>query len=164
MRLYLGVCPSPLGILYLVSDESSLLSISFSYPENGDEFILADTAAIKAARQWLKRYFRGENPPLSSVPFRLEGTSFEKDVWEILLTIDYGKTTTYGEIASLIAQKREISRMSAQAVGGAVGRNRLPVLIPCHRVLGKGGRLTGYTGGIEKKIILLEIEKVVWRW
>ena len=163
MRKYLRKYTSPIGVLYLVSDEEYLLSISFDRPDSND-YIIEDTTALRAAERWLEEYFGGGMPDICSVPFRMEGTPFEEEVWSILLTIGYGKTMTYGEIASLIAERRGMKRMSAQAVGGAVGRNRLPVLIPCHRVLGKNGKLTGYSGGIDKKIRLLEIENIEWRW
>ena len=91
---------------------------------------------------------------------KLEGTEFRKAVWKILLTIPYGESMTYGEIAAIIAKQRGISRMSAQAVGGAVGHNPISIIVPCHRVLGADGSLTGYAGGIEKKIALLKIENI----
>ena len=163
MRRYLKKYPSGIGELWLVSDEEYLLSISFERPDSND-CIIEDTPALRAAERWLEEYFGGGRPDICSVPFRMEGTPFEREVWAILLTIGYGKTMTYGEIAAVIAARRGMKRMSAQAVGGAVGRNRLPVLIPCHRVLGKDGRITGYAGGIDKKIRLLEIENIYWRW
>ena len=92
-------------------------------------------------------------------PISIETTPFRKAVWEILLAIPYGKTMTYGEIARLIAGQRGIAKMSAQAVGGAVGHNPISLIIPCHRVVGTGGRLTGYAGGIDRKIRLLTMEK-----
>ena len=90
----------------------------------------------------------------------MEGTAFRKEVWEILLEIPYGETTTYGRIAEQIAAKRGMARMSAQAVGGAVGSNPISIIVPCHRVVGTNGSLTGYAGGIEKQIRLLELEGV----
>ncbi|HIR45503.1 MAG TPA: MGMT family protein, partial [Candidatus Ventrisoma faecale] len=91
-------------------------------------------------------------------PMHMLGTAFQKEVWEILRTIPYGETTTYGGIAAKIAKKRGLPRMSAQAVGNAVGRNELSILIPCHRVVGTNGSLTGYAGGIDKKTALLKLE------
>ena len=91
-------------------------------------------------------------------PMHMLGTNFQKEVWEILRTIPYGETTTYGEIAAKIAKQRGLARMSAQAVGNAVGRNELSILIPCHRVVGATGSLTGYAGGIDKKTVLLKLE------
>ena len=94
------------------------------------------------------------------VPLHLIGSDFQREVWEILQTIPYGKTITYGDIAKQIATRRGLSRMSAQAVGGAVGHNPLSVIVPCHRVVGSNGNLTGYAGGIDKKEALLTLEGV----
>ena len=94
-------------------------------------------------------------------PLKMQTTSFRKQVWEIMLTIPYGKTMTYGEIAAKIAQKKGLKKMSAQAVGGAVGHNAIALIIPCHRVIGTNGRLTGYAGGISKKVKLLQLEKAL---
>ena len=94
------------------------------------------------------------------MPLHFIGTDFQKEVWEILSSIPYGQTTTYGEIAKQLAAKKGLAHMSAQAVGGAVGRNEISIIIPCHRVVGTNGSLTGYAGGIDKKIVLLQLEKV----
>lgn len=93
------------------------------------------------------------------IPLHFIGTDFQKEVWEILYTIPYGETMTYGEVASMLAEKKGLKRMSAQAVGGAVGRNDISIIVPCHRVVGANGSLTGYAGGIDKKIALLRLEK-----
>ena len=93
------------------------------------------------------------------MPLHFTGTDFQNEVWEILYTIPYGKTMTYGEIAKKIAEKKGLKRMSAQAVGGAVSHNEISVIVPCHRVVGTNGSLTGYAGGIEKKAALLKLEK-----
>ena len=109
--------------------------------------------------QWLELYFQGEIPDF--IPeLKLEGTEFREAVWKILLTIPYGESMTYGEIAAIIAKQRGVPRMSAQAVGGAVGHNPVSIIVPCHRVLGADGSLTGYAGGLEKKIALLKIENI----
>lgn len=92
------------------------------------------------------------------MPLHFVGTDFQNEVWEILYAIPYGQTMTYGEIAQFLAEKRGVKRMSAQAVGGAVGRNEISIIVPCHRVVGTNGSLTGYAGGIEKKIALLKLE------
>ena len=112
-----------------------------------------DLTIFKKATKWLDDYFNGLNP---EIDFKLnpQGSEFRKNVWKILTEIPYGKTVTYGEIASLLSPT-----MSAQAVGGAVGHNPISILIPCHRVLGANGKLTGYAGGIERKIKLLELER-----
>ena len=109
--------------------------------------------------QWLDIYFRGKAPGFTP-PINMKTTPFRKSVWEILLTIPFGKTMTYGEIADRIARQNGLSRMSAQAVGGAVGHNAISLIIPCHRVVGANGSLTGYAGGIDKKAKLLALEQV----
>ena len=109
------------------------------------------------AKQWLDVYFSGREPDFK-VPLHFIGTDFQKEVWEILYSIPYGQTTTYGEIAKQLAAKRGLEHMSAQAVGGAVSHNEISILVPCHRVVGTNGSLTGYAGGIDKKIALLKLE------
>ncbi|GFI62277.1 methylated-DNA--protein-cysteine methyltransferase [Clostridiales bacterium] len=111
------------------------------------------------AQKWLDIYFTGKNPDFTP-SLNMKTTAFRKAVWEILLTIPYGQTMTYGEIASKIAKQSGLTRMSAQAVGGAVAHNSISLIIPCHRVVGTNGSLTGYAGGINKKIQLLELEGV----
>ena len=93
------------------------------------------------------------------MPLKFTGSEFQNEVWEILYAIPYGKTVTYGEIAKELANRRGIGKMSAQAVGGAVGKNEISIIVPCHRVVGSNGSLTGYAGGIDKKISLLKLEK-----
>ena len=112
---------------------------------------------LKDALRWLDIYFSGQKPDFLP-KLHLIGTDFQREVWDILLEIPYGQTVTYGEIARKIADKRGLKTMSAQAVGGAVGHNRVSVIVPCHRVIGSDGSLTGYAGGIERKIKLLDIE------
>ena len=111
---------------------------------------------FEKAKQWLDIYFSGKEPDFT-VPLHFTGTDFQNEVWEILCTIPYGQTMTYGEIAKQIAVKKGLPRMSAQAVGGAVGHNEISIIVPCHRVVGTNGSLTGYAGGIDKKIKLLTI-------
>ncbi len=113
-----------------------------------------------AAKKWLDKYFGGQKPAISGLPLAPEGGEFRQEVWKILCEIPYGEVVTYGDIAKKIAQKRGKVRMSSQAVGGAVGHNPISIVIPCHRVVGAAGNLTGYAGGIDKKIKLLEIEGV----
>ncbi len=112
---------------------------------------------FRQTENWLDAYFRGECPPVT-VPIVLEGTPFQQMVWDILLTIPYGETRSYGSIAGEAASKLGKEKMSAQAVGQAVGRNPVSILVPCHRVVGSNGNLTGYAGGMEKKIWLLKHE------
>ncbi len=114
---------------------------------------------LTQAKEWLDIYFDGQEPS-PQLPLHLIGTDFQKEVWHILLSIPYGQTTTYGDIARQIATMRKIPRMSAQAVGGAVGRNPISLIVPCHRVIGTDGSLTGYAGGIDRKLALLRLETV----
>ncbi|MBP1906485.1 methylated-DNA-[protein]-cysteine S-methyltransferase [Paenibacillus turicensis] len=109
--------------------------------------------------QWLDAYFQGKQPELS-LPLAPKGSPFRQDVWDILCQIPYGEVITYGDIAKKMAQKLGKDTMSAQAIGGAVGHNPISIIIPCHRVVGANGSLTGYAGGIENKIKLLELEQV----
>ena len=104
-------------------------------------------------------YFSGKEPDFD-LPISLSGTDFQKKVWGILCTIPYGKTMTYGQIAAQLAAEQGAAHMSAQAVGGAVGHNPLSILVPCHRVVGANGSLTGYAGGIDRKVKLLTLEGV----
>ncbi len=115
---------------------------------------------FKVTKNWLERYFKGEEPNPKEIPMKMIGTRFSKQVWKILNTISYGKTITYGEIAKRIAKENHLKAMSAQAVGHAVGHNPISILVPCHRVVGCNGSLTGYGGGIYKKVALLQLEKV----
>ncbi len=111
-------------------------------------------------KKWLDRYFLGEKPKIEELDIFLNGTSFEKIVWELLKRIPYGEVTTYKELAINVANKLGREKMSARAVGGAVGHNPISIIIPCHRVVGTNGSLTGYAGGIDKKVKLLEFENV----
>ncbi len=112
---------------------------------------------LKDTKNWLDIYFNGKEPDFK-LPLRFTGTDFQNEVWEILYSIPYGKTMTYGEIADILAKRRGVKRMSAQAVGGAVAKNKISIIVPCHRVVGTNGSLTGYAGGISKKIELLKLE------
>lgn len=113
---------------------------------------------FKETAKWLDIYFSGKNPDFTPA-LSFNTSPFRQSVWEILLTIPYGKTMTYGEIADKIAQQNGLEKMSAQAVGGAVGHNPTSIIVPCHRVVGTNGSLTGYAGGIERKVKLLELEQ-----
>lgn len=153
---------SPLGEILLAADELGLTGLWFdgekyyawNLDENHEE---KEVPVFQEAKRWLDIYFSGKEPDFMP-PMHMLGTAFQKEVWEILRTIPYGETTTYGGIAAKIAKKRGLTRMSAQAVGNAVGRNELSILIPCHRVVGTNGSLTGYAGGIDKKAALLKLE------
>lgn len=116
------------------------------------------------AMNWLDSYFSGEQPSVSDLPLAPSGSEFQLSVWKILCQIPYGEVMTYGEIAQMIASERGIKHMSAQAVGGAVGHNPISIIIPCHRVIGANGNLTGYAGGIDKKEWLLTHEKANFKF
>ena len=120
--------------------------------EKDDEIILVKT------KKWLDEYFQGEKPQISELDLALIGSDFAKNVWKLLCEIPYGEVTTYGEIAKKVAKIMNKSTMSAQAVGGAVGHNPISIIIPCHRVVGTNGSLTGYGGGIKNKVELLKLE------
>lgn len=154
---------SPMGDILLAADEIGLTGLWFEgqkYFANtlSDEYISQETPILAETKRWLDVYFSGEEPNFTP-PLHPIGSAFRQDVWQILLQIPYGQTTTYGEIARQLAEKHGIAHMSAQAVGGAVGHNEVSIIIPCHRVVGANGSLTGYAGGIDKKIRLLELEK-----
>ena len=109
-------------------------------------------------KNWLNKYFKGNQPDIKELQLKPDGNEFRMQVWSLLCDIPYGQVTTYGCIAKKIALKRKIKNMSAQAVGNAVGHNPISIIIPCHRVIGKNGNLTGYAAGVETKIKLLELE------
>jgi methylated-DNA-[protein]-cysteine S-methyltransferase len=120
--------------------------------------ICDDIPVFKEAKTWLNRYFLRENPDITALPIKPMGGEFRQGVWEILCSIPYGEVTTYGEIAKKMAIKTNKPNMSSQAIGGAVGHNPIAIIIPCHRVIGSNGSLTGYAGGIAIKKTLLEFE------
>ena len=155
--MYTQYYDSPLGKMLLASDEIGLIGVWFEnqkYYANGlKEPIEKETVVLKETKEWLNVYFSGKEPEFLP-KMHLIGTEFQKKVWHILLEIPYGKTMTYKDIARMISPT-----MSAQAVGGAIGHNKISVLIPCHRVIGSNNNLIGYAGGIEKKEILLKFEK-----
>jgi len=114
---------------------------------------------FQTVKKWLDIYFSGQKPDFMP-PVHLVGSPFQISVWKLLMEIPYGQTVTYGELAEKIAEEKGLSHMSAQAVGGAVGHNKISIIIPCHRVIGKDGSLTGYAGGLSKKKWLLSLEGV----
>ena len=154
---------SPLGGILLAADETGLTGLwldgakyfADNLPEAHTE---QETPILLETKRWLDLYFAGNKPDFMP-PLHPIGSAFRQAVWNILLQIPYGQTMTYGEIARQLAKKRGVSRTSAQAVGGAVGHNKISILIPCHRVVGTNGSLTGYAGGLDKKIKLLELEQ-----
>ena len=153
---------SPLGGITMASDGEYLTGLWF----DGQKYF-ADTLSVQREEKdldvfrrtdnWLDIYFSGKEPNFTP-PLRMKGTEFRQEVWQILLTIPFGKTMTYGAIAKILAARCGANAMSAQAVGGAVGHNPISLIIPCHRVVGTNGALTGYAGGLEKKAWLLDME------
>ena len=177
---YRNVYVSPLGRLVLLSDHKALYGLwfedhpgvnnalgKFGQANDGGE----DAPVLGAARLWLDAYFAGRQAgfyrPFSSVgapfpslpPFHLEGTPFQKSVWQQLSLVPYGQTITYGELAARVAAMCGVPRFSAQAVGHALACNPLLLVLPCHRVVGAGGRLIGYAGGVERQRLLLQWER-----
>lgn len=149
---------SPLGTLMMSAKNGFLMSLSFlKTADKKNKITAADKNTISAACRWLDIYFNGDRPDFLP-PMHLDGTEFRMEVWKLLQQIPYGKTTSYSDIAKQIAAQLGRQKMSAQAVGGAVGANPIAIIIPCHRVVGKNGSLTGYAGGLDKKIALLKIE------
>ena len=160
--IYTCTYKSELGNILLAADEIGLTGLWFEgqkYFANTlpDERISQETPILIEVKRWLDEYFSGEEPKFTP-PLHPTGSTFRQAVWQILLQIPYGQTTTYGEIARQLAKMQNAPHMSAQAVGGAVGHNEISIIIPCHRVVGSNGSLTGYAGGIDKKISLLELE------
>ena len=154
---------SPLGEVRLRSDGKSLTGLWFVGQVNDakdidDIEIKNDLPIFEQVETWLERYFSGEETSIT-IPLQPKGTMFQERVWQILQEIPYGETMTYGEIAQRMAKEKGVANYSAQAVGQAVGKNPISILIPCHRVLGKNGALTGYAGGIQRKEQLLKIER-----
>lgn len=161
---YVSHYSSPLGAILLAADDIGLTGLWF---EGQKYFALhldpkreeRELPLFETAKRWLDLYFSGKEPDFS-VPLHFTGTDFQNEVWCILRAVPYGQTTTYGEIARQLARERGLPHMSAQAVGGAVGRNRISVIVPCHRVVGTDGSLTGYAGGLDRKRKLLTLEGV----
>lgn len=162
---YINHYDSPLGGITMASDGNALIGLWFDEDKYfGDTLVNdyeeQDLPVFAQTEKWLDIYFSGKDPGfLPSLSMRT--TAFRKRVWEIMLQIPFGQTMTYGQIAEQIAKENGVPRMSAQAVGGAVGHNSISLIIPCHRVIGSNGSLTGYAGGIDKKIALLKLEGIL---
>ena len=149
---------SPLGKMLLAADDGDLMGAWFYGQryfarglDDAERFERVEIPALTAARRWLDAYFAGERPDVASLPLAPRGTAFQRRVWSALLAIPYGETCTYGELAAELGS-------SPRAIGTAVGKNPISVIVPCHRVLGAGGSLTGYAGGLDRKRALLELE------
>ena len=167
--LYEYAYDSPCGTLLIATGESKVYAVCFDESSmrrdvsGYDKPVFVDRkdprmpAAMRETIDWLDLYFGGDDPG-ETPEISTNGTAFQEEVWGILNGIPYGKTVTYGEIAEELAGRRGIKKMSAQAVGNAVGRNPVAILIPCHRVIGADGSLTGYAGGLERKRFLLDFE------
>ena len=164
--LYAAHYISPLGPLQVVSSEQSIIGLWM----DGQKYFQATLSEaphpghgqpiLMKAVTWLERYFAGERPSPSELPLAPMGSPFRQFIWQELCLIPYGEVVTYGYLAELAARAFHKKSMSAQAVGGAVGHNPISIIIPCHRVVGANGSLTGYAGGIDKKIKLLQLEGV----
>ena len=159
---YTSIYQSPVGEILLAADEAGVVGIWFK----GEKYFAycldeenepRETDIIKEVKRWLDIYFEGKDPEFTP-PLHMIGTPFQIEVWNILREIPFGETTTYKEIARKITKNRGIERMSAQAVGTAVGKNSINLIVPCHRVIGTNNSLAGYAGGIDKKITFLKLE------
>jgi len=166
---YFRLYSSPVGNLILCATENELIGIDYAHkpPEALTSLPKDDHTVFYLCIKWLDSYFKGDHPSIDDVPFKAHGSSFQETVWRLLCEIPYGEMTTYGEIAKKVQALTGISRMSAQAIGGAVGRNPIFILIPCHRVIGASRNIVGYGGGLANKIYLLHhegirVEELYW--
>ena len=164
---YITHYESSFGGILLAADEAGLTGLWFDgekyYAHNlAKNHREGNTPVLDKTKRWLDAYFSGRKPDFMP-PIHMNGSPFRMEVWNLLLQIPYGETTTYGELAKIFAKRKNLTRMSAQAVGGAVGHNEISIIVPCHRVVGANGSLTGYAGGISTKVKLLELEKADMR-
>ena len=161
---YIYNIDSPLGVLTVSSDGVNITGLWIERSRYFGSTIkpgaeIKSLPVFKQAEKWLDIYFSGSEPNIK-LPLAPVGTQFRQKVWQLLMNIPYGTVTTYGAIAKQISEGKKDYRMAAQAIGGAVGHNPISIIIPCHRVVGSNGSLTGYGGGINKKVQLLQLEKV----
>ena len=153
--------PSPLGRILLLSDGVALTGLYMDTQPGKSGELQRELPVFDDTKAWLDAYFRGQQPDPTVLPLSPKGTPFQQGVWKLLLTIPYGTTTSYGCIAREMARQLGKEKMSAQAVGQAVGRNPISIIIPCHRVVGAKGQLTGYAAGPDKKLWLLKHEGII---
>lgn len=157
---------SPVGRLVLAEKDSALIGLWIQGQKYFFSSLRGQTQECDASpvlvqvKRWLDRYFMGKMPSAGELPLAPAGSEFRREVWSLLCEIPYGETVSYGELSQKIAAGRGLKQMSAQAVGGAVSHNPISIIIPCHRVIGSSGSLTGYAGGLQKKIQLLTHEGV----
>ena len=153
---------SPIGEMLLAANNTALTGLWLAGQKYFPDSLYKDgeneNIILTSAKKWLDRYFAGKAPSPYDLCLAPEGSEFRRQVWKLLLEIPYGHVTTYGALAKALAEKQGVKTMSAQAVGGAVGHNPISVIIPCHRVVGADGSLTGYAGGLDKKLALLTLE------
>jgi methylated-DNA-[protein]-cysteine S-methyltransferase len=160
---------TPLGFMTITSENESLIGLDF---KNKTADFLQNKQNLKTqnfnlnffmkVEKWLKLYFSGGNPKIN-FDLKANGTKFQETIWRFLREIPYGQTITYGDLAKKYANLNNLKKMSAQAVGGAVGKNPIAIIIPCHRVLGVNKKLTGYAGGLDRKEKLLEVEEIIFK-
>ena len=163
--IYTSTYTSPIGDILLASQNNELIGLWFKGQKYYMNYLKEeieeknDEETLMKAKKWLDRYFKGEKPSITELSLNPDGSEFRKKVWQILCEIPYGQTLTYKEIALKLAKENGLNSMSAQAVGSAVGHNPISIIIPCHRVIGSNGKLTGYAGGLDKKEYLLKLEQ-----
>ena len=163
---YQTIYHSPIGKIFLVSDEKYLIGLwlegqkYFQATLKVEPIYNVQIEILNKTKKWLDYYFNGEKPNINRLLLKPQGSKFRKEVWKILCEIPYGEVTTYGKIADEVAKRMGKEKMSAQAVGNAIGHNPISIIIPCHRVVGSNGSLTGYAGGIDRKIALLKHEGI----
>ena len=163
--IYTSTYTTPIGDVLLASKNNELIGLWFEGQKyylnsiNEEMQVKNEEEILKKTKNWLDRYFKGEKPSIKEIKINPNGSDFRKEVWKILCKIPYGKTITYKEIAEKLAKEKGLKSMSAQAIGGAVGHNPISIIIPCHRVVGSDGKLTGYAGGLDKKEYLLKLEQ-----
>ena len=157
MNRQTAIYNSPLGKILLRAEGECLTGLFFAEEEKCSE---SHSEALETAKEWLDIYFSGKQPDFMP-KLKLEGTDFQKRVWQLLTEIPYGETRSYSQLAEIIAKERGLEKMSSRAVGTAAGKNPILLMIPCHRLVGKNGQLTGFAAGVERKRELLKLEKIL---